>query len=207
VVHSAEDGRALPSGFEPILQVAALFRGFERPWFVAGGWAVDFLLDRVTREHGDIDVAVLRDDQIAVRGLFAGWKAEKVVPAPGGGTREVWPENEELTLPVHEVWFSREEGAPRELEVLLNELVDGAWRFRRDPRIELPLEMLGVRSARGLPVLAPEVVLLYKAKAPRATDEDDFAAMLPALTRARRRWLAGALQLCHPGHPWIARLG
>jgi hypothetical protein len=37
-----------------------LMRGFAAPWWVAGGWALDLWLGRRTRDHEDLDVAVLR---------------------------------------------------------------------------------------------------------------------------------------------------
>jgi len=57
-----------------------------------------------------------------------------------------------------------------------------------------------------LPYLAPEIVLLYKAKEPRASDEADFTATEPALPIESRRWLARAVERCHPGHAWRERL-
>ena len=65
----------------------------------------------------------------------------------------------------------------------------------------------GARARRGAtPVLAPEIVLLYKAKRSRAIDEADFAACAPALQPDARAWLAGALAICAPEHPWRAEL-
>jgi hypothetical protein len=54
-----------------------------------------------------------------------------------------------------------------------------------------------------LPVLAPEIVLLFKAKQRRPRDEADLANTLPILDGARRRWLSDAIRLVHPGHPWL----
>jgi hypothetical protein len=36
---------------------------FQRPWWVAGGWAVDMFLGSITRSQSDVDIAVLRADQ------------------------------------------------------------------------------------------------------------------------------------------------
>ena len=41
----------------------------------------------------------------------------------------------------------------------------------------------------------------------RPKDEADLEAVLPRLGPARRRWLADALALAHPDHPWLGRLG
>ena len=53
----------------------------------------------------------------------------------------------------------------------------------------------------------PEIILLYKAKhAHRTRDQDDFAAVLPLLGPDRRAWLAGSLEIVHPGHAWLGDL-
>ncbi len=186
--------------------VKALMQGFPRAWFLAGGWALDLYLRRVTRPHEDVEIAVLREDQAAVRDHLAGWAFEKVTPAPEGGRREPWRAGERLDPPVHEVHARRGTGEPRELEVLLDEAVEGRWRFRRDARVRRPLPDIGFVGILGVPILAPEIVLLYKAKAPRDVDEADFANALGALAPPRRAWLRKALRTAHPGHPWIARL-
>jgi hypothetical protein len=56
------------------------------------------------------------------------------------------------------------------------------------------------------PFLAPEIVLLYKSKEPRATDQADFHNALPRLSIYARKWLAEALSLTSVDHPWIAML-
>ena len=62
------------------------------------------------------------------------------------------------------------------------------------------------RTRDGIPYARPEVVLLFKAKAARPKDDGDLAAVLPHLELERRRWLAEALELIHPGHRWFAHL-
>jgi hypothetical protein len=80
------------------------------------------------------------------------------------------------------------------------------WICRRDSRIRLPRARLVERTGDGIPYAAPEIALLFKAKAVRAKDEEDFASVLPLLESSRRRWLADALRLVHPGHPWLEAL-
>ena len=58
----------------------------------------------------------------------------------------------------------------------------------------------------GIPYLRPDVALLFKAKAAREKDEDDFAAVLPRLSVAERATLRAWLASVHPGHAWLARL-
>ena len=80
------------------------------------------------------------------------------------------------------------------------------WVFRRDDRITLPLADVGFTTTDGLPVVVPEVQLLFKAKQARPQDETDLANVLPELADDRRAWLAEAIELVHPGHPWVARI-
>ena len=186
--------------------VKEIMAGFDRPWFLAGGWAIDLFVRRVTRAHADVEIAILREDQAPIRHYLEGWEFEKVSREPGGGRREPWRDEERLDPPVHEIHARRERGEPRELEILLNEAEAGRWRFRRDPRIARPVTEIGFPATMGIPILAPEVVLLYKAKAPRPRDEEDFRNALPLLGPERRRWLRRALATAHPGHRWMARL-
>ena len=193
---------AFPDPFDPIRRAADLFAGVPRPWYIAGGWALDLFLRRATRPHADAEIAILRLDQHAAREHLAGWSFQKIVPGPPS-RREPWPSSERLELPVHEIHAHRDAGDPQEIEILQEESEGPRWRFRRDPRVSLPLSRLGRSGLGGLPILAPEIVLLYKAKGPRDRDEQDFQAALPALDAGARRWLKSALETCHPGHPWL----
>lgn len=78
--------------------------------------------------------------------------------------------------------------------------------FRRDHDVRLPIADIDLRSANGIPYLAPEVVLLYKAKQQREHDELDLAAALPLLSPRQRGWLRAGIERVHPGHPWLDRL-
>lgn len=172
---------------------------YPRTWWVAGGWAIDLHLGRQHRSHKDVDIAVLRRDQQELRSFFCGWSLQKVV---NGAFQPWWP-NEVLELPVHEVHAERE---AEHVEFLLNESTDDRWVFRRNPSISMPLERASRCSAQGIPYLCPEIVLLYKAKAPRDHDLDDFRRARTALDTDARQWLAAALDACHPGHEWIGKL-
>lgn len=62
-------------------------------------------------------------------------------------------------------------------------------------------------TSDGLPYGRPEIVLLFEAKALRAKDDDDLAAVLPSLPLARRGWLADAVARAYgAGRPWLSRL-
>ena len=55
------------------VEVRRVFAGYDRPWWIAGGWAIDMFLGRKTREHGDVDVALLRSDWAAVQQHLRAW--------------------------------------------------------------------------------------------------------------------------------------
>jgi len=186
--------------FGPVLEVASLMRGFPRPWYIAGGWAIDLFLGHETRAHDDIDIAILRKDQAELRSHLATWAFEKVVD----GNRVPWAEGERLDPPVHEVHATSATQAP--IGFLFNESSGATWRFRRNPVITRSLDHIGMQTSAGVPFLVPEIVLLFKAKGPGPKDAHDFDLVQVRLSAGPRRWLKNALETCHSGHPWIDRL-
>ena len=186
-------------------EVVTLFRPAAFPWWVAGGWAIDLFLSTRTRTHADVDVLVLRRDQRSLRALLEGWDLYAADP-PGAGSRRPWPAGEWLELPLHEVWCrSRPEG-PWQLEIMLGESDDERWVFRRNPSITRPLESLGRTTDEGIPYIAPEVILLFKAKRPRPKDQQDFDALIDLLAPPEKEWLRKALTTTHGNHTWLERL-
>ena len=187
----------MPS-FAPVSEVASVMERFARPWYIAGGWAIDLFVGRETREHADVDVAILRRDQIELRSALATWTFEKVVE----GQRFPWGEGKWLDPPVHEVHADRTASSPSHLEILLNESSGPTWRFRRNVEVTRPLDRIGMRTSDGVPFLAPEIALLFKAKTPTDKDVRDFELVRPRLAAEPREWLRRALGICYPGHPW-----
>ncbi|MGH2458804.1 MAG: hypothetical protein ACRDIY_08050 [Chloroflexota bacterium] len=97
--------------------------------------------------------------------------------------------------------------APWALQLMLADTDGDRWIFRRDPRISRSLAVLTRGTTDGLPSFAPEVQLLYKARSPRrAKDDHDFAVARPLLSEAERAWLATALEVHAPEHPWLKEL-
>ncbi|TWP51267.1 amino acid transporter [Lentzea tibetensis] len=180
-------------GPAPLEEVAELFSGFGRPWWVAGGMAIELAVGRAFREHGDVDVVVLRCDHVAVLDVLRGWELWAADPP---GTLRPWLAGE-LPQHVHDVWCRPGPDAPWRLQVMIDESDGDWWVSRRDPAVRRPLS--DVVKHGVVPYLASEVQLYYKSRSPRAKDEQDFAAVREHLTDEQRAWLR---QVLGPGHHW-----
>jgi hypothetical protein len=168
-------------------------------WAVAGGWAIDAFLGRVTREHADIDIAVWRGDQSRMRSALApDWQFEIIED----GQRRPWRVGETLLPPIHEIHAHRA-GLPQStLEFLLNDHDTSTWIYRRDTAVRLAIDRTILRRD-AVPFLAPEIVLVYKSKDPRPHDDMDLRAALPAMTSRQRLWLRDAIARATGAHPWL----
>ncbi len=179
--------------WEPLRPVDAveLLRELDASWWIAGGWALDLFLGFESRPHKDLDVAVLRRDAARVRDALPGWE----VCVAHDGALEPW---DGAPLPdARNTLWARPRGAERwHLELVL-ETADGeTWRYRRDPRVTLPLAAFG--PAGG--ALPPEVVLLFKSR--DSGHEHDWNAVAPRLDAGARAWLANAVALAHSESPY-----
>lgn len=178
-----------------------VFAKAEFPWWIAGGYAIELAVGHELRLHGDLDVLVLRRDQANAQEVLAGWDLYVADP-PGQGKLRPWRPGELLEQPLHDIWCRRTPEAPWSVQLMLDEAEGTQWVSRRAPQVRLPIEQVGRTSATGIPYLAPEVQLFYKAKATRHKDETDFAAALPLLDASQRVWLAEAIRVIAPNHPW-----
>jgi hypothetical protein len=185
--------------FEQCQKVMGLMSNYGQPWAIAGGWAIDLHVGKETRKHADVEIAVFRDQQQELKRYLDSWEFKKVV----NGEMLVW-EGEELMLPIHELHGTY---GVEEIEVLMNEVVDQEWVFRRDSNITFPAESLIQESPDGIPYLHPSVVLLYKAKHLREKDHQDFLSVKDRLDQWNKQWLIRALESHLPGHAWINYLG
>jgi hypothetical protein len=184
------------------LKVASLMSEFEPDWSVAGGWAIDLYLEKQTRPHKDIEIAIFRKDQTTLQNYLNGWLLKKVE----NGVLSDWNRNEFLEPPIFEIHCFNETGELRFLEVLLNETTGKEWIFRRNKSVTKPLSKLHLISNSGIKFLCPEVVLLYKSKNSRFKDEQDFEAVVEYLDVESKEWLKNAIATCYTEHNWLQRL-
>ena len=178
---------------------------FRRPgvsWWISGGWAIELFVPGYSREHGDIDVGRLRADPSDLRSWLRDWE---VYAAADGGLSPIGQE-EPVPTEVATVWCKSRDARAWGFQVMIEEADEHEWAFRRDPAIRRPLDRVHWTCDEGVPVLRPEIQLLYKAKTVSGRDQADFDAVLPHLAQRDRTWLAHAIGFVHPGHPWLEPL-
>ena len=192
-------------GFAPLHRVAEELRDFPYSWHICGGWALDVFLGRVTRVHHDVDVEVSRTDQLALQQYMTerSWK----LLTPFDERLQPWPMHMRLEMPRHQA-HAHHQGAF--IDFLLADLDGGIWRYCREPSIIRDISRIGLRSSEGIPILAPELVLLYKSKTSsgkvRSKDMADFEKVYLSMETERRAWLRWALLATDPSQPWIEQL-
>jgi hypothetical protein len=174
---------------------------------------MDLYVGEVTRAHEDLEIGIFRHDQAA---LWAHLRQRELFKSARPGLWDPWEEEELLELPVHQVlacpagsgtpprgWEPR----PDEIQFFLNDVEDDVWLCRRDASVTRPVNEVVIRSRSGIPIIAPEIQLLYKAKHHLGKDEHDFRLGVDRLRPKQRAWLRDSLEIVHPGDPWLERLG
>lgn len=179
--------------------VAVLLAGWERPWWIAGGWAIEAFTGQ-PRGHEDVDVAYLRSDTASLRAhlhpAYHLWAAGSGSLRPLGG-------DDELPGWADQAWVREHAWSPWLVDMLATPERHGRWVFRRDPSVTVAWGEVGWADAGGLSYLRPELVLAYKAKLDRPKDRADLAATLPRLDVTARTWLRNTVTRAHAGHPWL----
>jgi hypothetical protein len=181
-------------------EVAAVLKGCDAPWCVVGGWAIDLFLGHTSRPHADIEIAVPRISFPNIRKYLLGYDLYVV----GGGVRDklqdgIFPADK------HQCWILDCSDRKWRLDVMLEPGDRQTWVYRRNSRITALRDEFVLRDRQGIPFLAPQAVLLFKAAA-RRKDNDDFENVVPHLSHGQRNWLRSALSV-HPTNSWTQKLG
>lgn len=184
------------------VEVRRLLTDYRHPWWIAGGWAIDMFLGRKTRHHEDIDVGLFHRDALDMRTLLRDWDVQFAL----SGTFRAWELGYAPAPDEDNVWVRPRPDAAWAFQLMLNPGDASTWVYHRVPTITRPLDEVILRTGDGIPFLAPEVQLLYKAGSRggvRPKDQVDFDTVLPHLDETRRAWLRDVLP---SGAAWRAAL-
>lgn len=182
--------------------VAHLLSDAPFDWWLTGGWALE-LVSGQSRPHDDVDVAFLLRDLPALRQWAADQRLHLWAPGPArlrpvlAGIRV---EDDE-----EQFWLRRDAASPWLLDLLATPTDGDDWVFKKDERITRPLDE-AMTHVDGIPIVAPEIGLLFKAAHDRPKDRADLESVLPHLARDQRTWLADSLRTWQGQHPWLELL-
>ena len=183
--------------------IARLLDGFDAPWWVVGGYAIE-RFTRTARRHEDIDIAVLRPDAGELLRFLApdvqAWanSSGSLTPMLGGQV--------ELPSDAGQVWVRRSALSPWEVDFVIAEERDGNWVWRHDPTVTMTLADLTWIDDAGVRFARPEVVLAHKAKWRQHKDDLDFEAAWPLLDDRAKEWLRAKVATMYPDHAWLSRM-
>jgi hypothetical protein len=180
-------------------EVARDLRALPAPWWVAGGWALDLFVGSQSRAHKDVDIGILRKDALNVLSALSSWE---IFEAKDGLLTRL-REGDAPKDQVNSLWCRRAVDTAWIFELMLDESEGDRWVFRRDRTIQRPLSFCVRRDPGGIPFIAPEIQLLYKARSVRAQDQADFNLIAPRLDPDARTWLRSALESVEPCHEWL----
>lgn len=182
-------------------EVARRLSGVEVPWAFAAGWALDLFRRSITREHEDVEITVPSAYFGSILDAFPEYEFDVV----GAGRR--WPLSDLRAFDfMHQTWLRDPATGVYHLDVFREPHDGDTWICRRDRSVRRPYSEVLRKTAAGLPYVAPEIVLLFKAHLMRPKDEADLEGTLPLLDPTERSWLKSALERIYPGHAWLARL-
>jgi len=210
---------------ELILAANHLLENAPVSWAVCGGFAIDLFLGKETRAHGDIDICVFEKDRenILKHMLKSNWQVYEfrgngkvrslnaaLSSEPGrnlmctSGACELvkfYPCEEEQLL-----WYEFFHTGLKQLdyvEFLFNTSMEDAFNFDKSKGIKRELSK-AILYHEGIPYLAPEIVLLYKASnADNAEYQYDFEQAYLHMNEEQKSWFLQGLDTLYPaGHKW-----
>jgi len=182
-------------------EVARRFAGTRIRWYVVAGWALDLFRGGQSRDHEDIEIGVPTADFPLVQDALKDFELDIV------GSGERWPVDNIAALSMHFQTWVREPATGVYLLDVFRDPHDGdTWICRRDRSIRMPYYDLVRFTPDGIPYMAPEVALLFKAKHLRDKDQADFDGVVGLLGDEQVSWLHDGLERIHPGHAWIDAL-
>ncbi|HND84149.1 MAG TPA: hypothetical protein PLU50_00005, partial [Pseudobdellovibrionaceae bacterium] len=128
------------------------------------------------------------------------------VADPPGKLRP-WRKSEYIGKGLQDIWCRRSKNEPWQIQIMLYDVEDGEWIFKRNESVRKKLEEILIETKDGYSILAPEVQLLYKSKSLRAKDRADFKSALVAMNAEQKNWLKQSLVRVYDNkHLWVDSL-
>lgn len=176
-------------------------KDFKHPWYIAGGWAVDLGIGKITREHHDLDICIFREHTQDVLDYFKDWEIGVALP----GVHELAPccSAKDTAAPRYCLHLHQRN---RFIEILLTDRVGDYVIYRRDHAVTMSIHDFKRMDDNGRLYVNPIWQLLFKSKNPREHDELDFRNYLQVMTDNERKWLLQQLNHAEPNSPWIGEL-
>ena len=193
---------------------------------ICGGHAIDLFVGRKTRPHKDLDVAAYWEDRdkLIQYMLDDGWDVYEPCGKPH--LHKINNVNNQMRIQDN-IWCTKlsnktykfteqekdmyavkydecEQTKLDYIEFLFKTIKDGDFLYKRNHDIKLRLEK-AILTANDIPILAPEMVLLYKSTAANETEyQMDFDNTLSELSKEQKAWLKNSLSIMFPdGHKWL----
>jgi hypothetical protein len=183
--------------------VAAMMAGFDRPWWIVGGWAIEAFTG-VAREHEDVDLSILACDISAFRAhLGDAWTPWNIHLGALRPLSDRFPDVQHVES---QIWIRRSAQDPWVVDLPITPDRDGLWTNKRDPDHVVSVEDATWLADDQIRYVRPEIALLYKAALHRPKDDRDLIATLSRLDDGSRAWLRTSLARLYPGHAWVDRL-
>ena len=139
--------------------VRALLEGFDRPWWLIGGWAIEAFTGR-RRVHEDMDISLLACDVPALRAHLG--DAWTIWSNLGGTLRPLDDRHPEPIAPDGQLWVRRSAAEPWVLDIPTTPDDHGRWTNKRLPSHTATVEEVTWLTPDGLRCQRPEIVLLFK---------------------------------------------
>lgn len=205
-----------PENWDPLSlnELKQLLDGVSKPWWVAGGTAIDLHVGRSTRAHHDLDIMIFRNHCTDFQDALEGWDLRiptgKWVGPPNESPALFvpWPDRLMLGDWAGQVWCRRALHEKWSLELLISPGDGSMWTFKHDPSITRSLSDIGGTSDYGIPYLLPEIVLLHKARSAYVGEfaDADLESCIPSMDSQAVDWLREMIQRVAPQHHWLERL-
>ena len=181
-----------------ISDVAKIFNGYGRPWFIAGGTALELAEGKLTRDHQDTDIAIFYED---VRDFFRyatqlGYEFLDFIGKKIENADVLFAQQSSAAIK-----SDKSKPGPGSFEVIfLRRNADGNVIFGHDNRLAFPKAIyenpLKYTAANGQIIFTTpkEIGLLYKISEGRNKDFHDIKKFLPTLSKEERGRLNGYLK-------------